>query len=418
MQTPEEVQAILKLASLGWGTKRIAAELGCSRNTVRNYIRQGGWQPYRQPRRQKQLGELGAWLEEKYRQHRGNCDVIHQDLTREHGISVSVRTVQRAVAHLRQQCKAEAVATLRFETPPGHQLQIDFGSTRVSVAAEQLKVHLFVATLGYSRRCFVEAFLHERQSAWFQGLESTFGHFGGIPRELLLDNAKALVRHHDVRTREVAFNDRFHAFCRYWQVIPKACAPYRPRTKGKDERGVGYVKGNAIAGHQFRSFEHLRSHLQWWMREIADLRTHGTTGEAPMARFHRDERQALRPLPPKAPFLQVRELIRRVHADACVEVDTNRYSVPWRLIGERVTVIVADQAVRVLHAAEQVACHVQSRARCTAIVERAHLAGIVGSHMVHRARQRIQDSDRLIEVPRPELLRPLDVYEKAVGGGW
>ncbi|MFO1251432.1 MAG: DDE-type integrase/transposase/recombinase [Inhella sp.] len=135
----------------------------------------------------------------------------------------------------------------------GHQLQIDFGTVRVPVGDELLKVHLFVATLGHSRRTYVALFLHERQSAWLQGAEGAFRHFGGTPREVLVDNARALVNEHDAQTREVVFNERFHAFCRYWGVTPRACAPYRARTKGKDERGVGYAKRNAIAGHRFDS---------------------------------------------------------------------------------------------------------------------------------------------------------------------
>jgi hypothetical protein len=130
MQTPEDVQAMLKLASLGWGAKRIAAELGCSRNTVRRYVRQGGWQAYQAPPRPGKLSEHAQWLAERFRQHRGNCDVVRQELQRELGIAVSLRTVERAVAHLRREVLAQSVATVRFETPPGHQLQIDFGTVR------------------------------------------------------------------------------------------------------------------------------------------------------------------------------------------------------------------------------------------------------------------------------------------------
>jgi transposase len=413
MQTPEDVQAMLKLASLGWGAKRISRELGCSRNTVRGYLRQGGWQPYRSPQRPGTLTAHRDWLAERFRQHRGNCDVVRQELQREHGIAVSLRTVERAVAHLRREVMAQSAATVRFETAPGHQLQIDFGSVRVPVGDESMKVHLFVATLGYSRRTYVAMFLHERQSAWLQGLEGAFRHFGGTTREVLVDNARALVTEHDAQTREVTFNDRFHAFCRYWCVAPRACAPYRARTKGKDERGVGYVKRNAIAGHRFESLEALHAHLAHWMREVADARTHGTTGEPPMVRFERDERQALKPLEAKAPFLQVRELVRRVHSDACVELDTNRYSVPWRLIGESVTVVVADAAVRVLHAGREVACHAQSSSRRATVIERGHLAGIVGAA-----------SGAVIAPPSqpcaspvpPQLLRPLAEYEAALAG--
>lgn len=417
MQTPDDVQAMLKLASLGWGAKRIAAELGCSRNTVKRYLRQGGWQPYHAPVRPAALDEHAAWLHERFLRHRGNCDVVRQDLKRELGFDVSLRTVQRAVAHLRQEIQAQSIATIRFETPPGHQLQIDFGTVRIAIGGEVQKVHLFVATLGYSRRTYVAAFEHERQSAWLEGLEGAFRHFGGTTRELLLDNARALVDEHDVQTREVRFNDRFHAFCRYWDVVPRACAPYRARTKGKDERGVGYVKRNAIAGHCFSSFEDLQGHLTHWMRDIADLRMHGTTGERPIERFERDECAVLRPVAGKAPFQQLRELTRRVHSDACVELDTNRYSVPWKLIGETVTVTAGEQLVRVYHAGQEVACHAQSHLRRVTVIERKHLAGIVGGQFAG-----VTWLARPAQTPpasQPaELLRPLQEYERVLGGAW
>ena len=97
---------------------------------------------------------------------------------------------------------------MRFETPPGRQLQIDFGETRVAIGGESVRVYLFVATLGHSRRPYVQAFRHERQSAWLDGIEAAFRHFGGVPEEMLLDNARALVTLHDAATREVIFNER------------------------------------------------------------------------------------------------------------------------------------------------------------------------------------------------------------------
>lgn len=415
MLAPQEVQRMLALQALGWGAKRISRELGCSRNTVRSYLRQGAWRPMDVASRSGALEPHRQWLAERLRQHRGNADVVRQDLARELGIEVSLRTVQRAVEPLRRELRAEAVATVRYETAPGHQLQIDFGSTAVVIGQEPQRIHLFVATLGYSRRCYVAVFLHERQSAWLQGLEGAFRHFGGVPREILLDNARALVTEHNVQTREVRFNDRFHAFCRYWGVTPRACAPYRARTKGKDERGVGYVKRNAIAGHRFASLEALHAHLQRWLREVADTRVHGTTGEPPILRFER-EAAALKPLPAKAPFLQVRELSRRVHTDACIELDTNRYSVPWRLIGETVTVVVAERQIRVLYAGQEVACHAQSPLRRASVIDRRHLVGIVGA-------QCAGVSWLPWTAPPPpaipaELLRPLEQYEAVLGGAW
>jgi transposase len=413
MLTPDEVTAMVRLHRLGWGSKRIAAELGCARNTVKRYVEAGGWVSYRRPARRRCLAELETWLAERFRRHRGNCDVVRQDLVREHGIAVSLRTLERAVAPLRQALAAEARATLRFETPPGKQLQIDFGELFVPVGGEKVKVYLFVATLGYSRLPYVRAFRHERQSAWFDGLEGSFRHINGVPREVLLDNARALVERHDVQTREVRFNERLRAFARHWGFRPRACAPYRARTKGKDERGVGYVKRNAIAGHDFDSWAALEAHLAWWAREVAEVRVHGTTGEPPRLRFERDEAAALQPLDGRPPFGQVRELVRRVQGDCAIEVDANSYSVPWRLVGETVQVIVAEGRIRVCHAGQEIAVHAATTGRKQRIVDAAHFHGVAGTARPGAAAAPAIDGEAA-----PALLRPLAEYEQIAGGGW
>src|SRR5215213_9376326 len=136
MRMPDEVAAMLRLQALGWGTRRIAAELGCSRETVQRYLAAGGWAPYRTPERPGALAGRGAWLAERFRRHRGNADVVRQELAAELGVVVGLRTVERAVAHLRRELAAEALATVRFETPPGRQLQIDFGQRRIAIEGE------------------------------------------------------------------------------------------------------------------------------------------------------------------------------------------------------------------------------------------------------------------------------------------
>jgi transposase len=229
MREPEEVSAMLRLHGNGWGTRRIARELGVSRNTVKRWLAEGGWVAYRRPERVACLGGLEEWLKERFQRHRGNAEASRQELAGEQGIAVSLRTVERAVEPWRRELLAEARATVRFETAPGEQLQIDFGQMRAPIADEQVRVHLCVATLGYSRRNFAMAFDNQRQGSWLRGIEAAFAHFGGVPRHLLLDNARALVDSHDVETREVQYNERFHAFCRDWGVRPKACAPYRAR---------------------------------------------------------------------------------------------------------------------------------------------------------------------------------------------
>ena len=415
MRMPDEVAVMLHLHRHGWGLRRIAREVGCSPMTVQRYLAAEGWVTFRTPPRANRLLGLESWMSKRFRQHRGNADVLRQELAAEHGIMVSLRTVERAVAHLRRELLAEALATVRFETPPGRQLQIDFGERQIRIAEESVRAYLFVATLGYSRRVYARAFRHERQVSWFEGLEGAFQHFGGLPQEILLDNARALVQQHDAQTREVLFNERFRAFARYWDLKPQACAPYRARTKGKDERGVGYVKGNAIAGRSFASWAALESHLAWWMREVADVRIHGTTGEAPIVRFERDETATLRPLGDRPPFGQPRELVRRVQNDGCIDVDTNHYSVFWRLIGTGVSVLLCGGEVRISHAGAEVARHGERHGRRERSVMTAHLRGIAFDPASAETASVVEPS---LLVPAGALQRPLTEYEQAAGGGW
>lgn len=409
MQEPEDVGIMLRLHAKGWGSKRIARELGVSRNTVRRYLRAGGYVPYGGVTgRAKMLDGLEEWLRDEFRQHRGNADVVRQELQRCHEVAVSLRTVERAVESERQQLLAEQVATVRYETPPGKQIQGDFGQATVEVGGEKVKLHLCVLTLGFSRRPYVDVFESERAEDWFTTFEGAFGYFGGVTEEALIDNAKALVTKHNAQTREVVFSPRFSAFAKYWGFTPKACAPYRARTKGKDERGVGYVKRNAIAGRSFASIEEVRAHLRWWMREVADVRIHGTTGERPIDRFQRSEAAALKALADRVRFQQSRELRRVVHNDLCVEVDTNYYSVPWRFIGEEMLVVVNDQEVKVSHAGALIATHRRLEGRRQRSVRREHFDSL-RPHALPGAEAPHEPS---------ELLRPLAEYESAVGGSW
>jgi transposase len=409
VQTPEDVAAMLRLHDLGWGTRRIARELGCSRTTVQHYVSVGEWRGYRRRGRRRKLAGETAWLRERLIRHGGNADVVRQDLARERGITVSLRTLEREVAPFRRELAAQARATLRFETPPGQQLQIDFGQKRVAIGGVLVAVYLFVATLGYSRLLFVQPFRHERQSAWFAGLEAAFRHFGGVPRDVLLDNARALVDYHDAATREVRFNARLLAFARYWDFTPRACAPYRARTKGKDERGVGYVKRNALAGHGFDSWAALEGHLVRWTRDVADVRCHGTTEEAPRVRFEHGEATALRPLSGRPSFDQARELVRVVNSECAIELDANSYSVPWRLIGARVAVVASGGRVAIHHDGIEIAVHAEVAGRRQRVIDPAHLHGVASLA-------------RPLPPAEPEaapaLLRPLAEYELAIGGGW
>jgi transposase len=122
---------------------------------------------------------------------------------------------------------------------PGKQLQADFGELWVPIGGVRTKVHLCVLTLGYSRRQVVRVYRQQQQRHWLQALEEAFRFWEGVPEQVLVDNARALITLNNPRTGELVVNPIFAAFARHWGFTPKACWPHRPETKGKDERGVG-----------------------------------------------------------------------------------------------------------------------------------------------------------------------------------
>ena len=403
----ELVTTIRELAGRGVGTKAIAQAVGVARNTVRRYLRDSIVPGVQRRPRARRLDDTAR--DEARALYQGAAEgnaVVVQRLLRERDVLVSVRTIERAVADIRQARRVEALATVRFETPPGEQLQIDFGRKRVQIAGAVVQVFLLVAVLSHSRRLFVKAFLNERQDDWREGIAAAFRHFGGVPRTVLGDNARALVRDRDRATGTVAFHPAYLAFCRDWDTQPRACAPYRARTKGKTEAAVKYVKRNGLAGLSFDSFSALETHLTGWMA-IADERIHGTTHEAPRVRFLRDEREALRPLPVHALPRREQRLHRRVANDALVDIDTVRYSVPHRLVREAVDVEISEQTVRIFRGATLVATHPRAHEPHARVIDPAHYDGL----------WRLAVPPEPPTAPLAALGRSLDDYAALIGGG-
>jgi transposase len=373
----EIVTAIRTLADRGVGKKAIAREVGVAVNTVRRYLRDpvvAGVQ--RRPAARRLTEEHRREARALYEGPAGGNAVVVQRLLAGRGVAVSVRTIERAVADIRQAQRASALATVRVETAPGDQLQVDFGQKRLLIAGVRVRIFLLVAVLSYSRRLFVKAFLNERGADWREGIAAAFTHFGGVPQTVLGDNARPLVRARDRATGTVIFHPAYLAFCRDWEVQPRACAPYRARTKGKTEAGVKYVKRNALADQAFASVAALEQYLGEWMITTADQRRHGTTHEAPMARFEREERAALRPLPVRALPRREQRLRRRVATDAFVDVDTVRYSVPHRLVRDHVDVVLDEQTVTIFHGSTLVATHTRSTEPFARMVDPTHYDGL------------------------------------------
>jgi transposase len=344
-----------ELRSVGTSVSEIARLTGVDRKTVRSCLRHSEWQPYR--RESSGLTLLSAhmeWLAERAPRVQYSARILYQELCRDRGYSGGYDTVRNAVRPLRAEAAVASLTQLRFETGPGEQAQVDWGQVKVRFSGTPAVVHVFVMTLGYSRRAWVEGFTNERMGQLLAAHEHAFEHFGGVCAELLYDRMRTVVMG-TVEGRP-RWNPTFEAFAGHWGFAPRICRPYRAKTKGKVESGVKYVKRNFLPGRSFRDLADFNEQLYRWNAETADLRIHGTTHQRPIDRFA-DEATALATSAGHASFFQATMRERIVAEDWLVSIDANRYSVPWRLIGKTVQVVRSADRWRISFRGELVAEH-------------------------------------------------------------
>jgi transposase len=349
----QEIQRLFREARIP--IAEISRRLDLDRKTVRRCLRRGTWQPYLRPgRADTLLAPHAAWLRERAPQVQYSARILFQELRQHRGYPGSYDTVKLFVQPLRAvRLQAERALT-RFETPPGLQSQIDWGIATVRLRAQPVVRHIFVLTLGYSRRSIYVPCPNETLPQFLEAHERAFAYFGGHTREHLYDRPRTVCA--PAGERRSTWNPTFKAFADYWGFEPRLCQPYRAQTKGKVESGVKYFKRNFLPGRAFVDDRDLDEQLAQWMAEVADLRIHGTTHERPRDRFTR-EQPTLIPTTTQPGFRLAARVPRIVAEDYLVSFETNRYSVPFPLIGQTVDVHRQDGQLQIFHRGQLVVTH-------------------------------------------------------------
>jgi len=394
----------------GLSVAELARRFDLDRKTVRRCLRGDEWRPYsRTVTRSTILTPHREFIEKRAPEVNYSARILYQELRASHGYAGSYETVKQYVSPLRASgVLADDITQTRFETPPGLQSQVDWGQALVPLGPDRIKVHFFVLTLGFSRRGFCCGYADERLGQFLDAHERAFDHFGGHTNELLYDRPR-IVCAPDGRGGKV-WNGTFLEFARYWGFEPRLCRPYRARTKGKVESGVKYVKRNFLPGRAFRDMVDLEEQLSSWTTGISDVRIHGTTHEKPIERFQR-ERDLLVPVSGQPGFsLQVRSS-RIVAEDWLVSYQTNRYSVPFSLIGRTVSVEPCGDTVRIYHGNDLVAEHEQRHGKYEMSIQPEHGPGAIARNA--RKRQGAPGpGTRLLPDLSDVEIRDLSVYEQ------
>jgi transposase len=345
----EDFTVIQALRKRGVYLRDIAVELGVHPKTVSRALKRGGAPPRGRRRRGSKLDRYKPTVDRLLAEDVWNGVVILREIQAE-GYEGGITVLNDYIRPKR--ALRPGRATVRFETKPGRQLQSDWGQVRTMIAGEEVTVHFIVNTLCYSRRFHFWSTDSEDAEHTYEGLVRSLEYFDGVTEEVLTDNQKVAVLGRP--NGRPCFHPRFIDLGEHYGFTPRAHRPGRARTKGKDERNVGYIKHHFFVRYrEFESWAHLNQLAEQWLREEADPRVHGTVKEVVAVRFER-EAPSLRPLPAKRFGTSYFET-RQVSWDAYVDVRGNRYSVPDALVNRTVEVRISlEDELRVYHGDELV----------------------------------------------------------------
>jgi transposase len=371
---------ILELHRQGLKVAAIARQLGIDRKTVAKYIARGLEPPAYGPRppRARATDPFLPYLRERLAAYPSLTATRLWRELKERGFTGAYTAVKRAVAAIRP--ATPLPVEHRFETSPGQQAQVDFARFEVAFADEpgtKRVVWLFALVLGHSRLIWARFVLHQDLQTVLRCHIAALEAIGGAPREILYDRMKTAVIGED-SDGLVVYNRSLLDLARHYGFQPKACRPYRAKTKGKVERPFRYIREDFFLGGSFRSLDDLNAQLRHWLDTVANPRVHATTQRVVNEAFA-EEKPHLKPLP-LAPYRAVLKLERRVSHEGMVSVAGNLYSVPDTTRRRILDIHVFADEIRIFENATLVAVHAPLEGRDKTRVDAEHRRPLMRSH--------------------------------------
>ena len=333
----------------------IARIMGCDPRTVKRYL--NGYEPTNKTKKQK-LSKLDEFKETVISKLEIGCTSmsIFKFIQKE-GYTGSYSLVADFVQkHKKEQLKK---ATIRYETAPGLQAQVDWKENlkMISRNGELFEVNIFLMVLGYSRMKFVKLTSDKTQKTLFNCMNEAFKYFGGIPKEILFDNMPTVVDRANSRIGNVKLNTKFLQYAKDIGFAPITCRIYRPQTKGKVESLAKLVNRLQVYNHEFEDYDELEKIVKLFMKEINNEISQGTNMK-PFEKFKKETKYLL-PLPNQ-------DILRnyitspkeyKVSKESMITYKGQKYSVPPYLIGNSVTVKETEEYIHIYYTTNLVTKH-------------------------------------------------------------
>ena len=287
------------------------------------------------------------------------------------GSSVQVR---RKIKELGLRPARRREAYLQLSVLPGEQAQVDWADLgMIRVGNGQRRLYAFVMVLSWSRAIWVYFSFDQTISSVICGHVACFEHFGGVPRTLLYDNMKTVVLERDGEA--IRFHPRLVELKSHYLFVARVCAPRRANEKGRVERAIRYLRSSFWLGRHFADIEDVRAQFAAWQRDVAHARKCPQDETLTVAEALHKEISTLLPLPEHSiESGDVKPVLAR--KQPYVTYDTNRYSIPWELVGKPLTLVASEAEIRVLDGTDVVARHRRSWERKQVVDDPAHIKAL------------------------------------------
>lgn len=336
MKNLQQWAAVQELYRKNIPKKKIAEQLGISRNTVKRLLKLKEEPRYHRDHYPSKLEgyqeQITDWRCPPYCL---NGTRIFREL-KKIGYEGSIGPVYRLLGKIDEDTGLiSSKATVRIETPVGDQAQFDWSEYQMMIGGRYCTVYCFSMILAACRRKAVCFSLAADAEAVYEAVQELFDDLGGVTLELLIDNPKALVIENNPKSEdEIRYNPQALLMAKHLGTELNACPCYWPRKKGKIENPFQYIEEQFVKGGHFGSMEELnqrgKAFISGW-----NGKEHGTTKRIPNEFYETEEKHALLPLPDK--HFRMKEMQgRKVSNDSLVSIKANRYSVPVQYVGKQV----------------------------------------------------------------------------------